>query len=238
MFAIVCRNTERLSGLINKVLEVQTGKHTGGLSFSEIDNLTVQSSKPATINIGNNSKKEFTLLIVDDNADILTYLKTILSDNYQVFEAADGKEGLQVAEKEVPDLIISDIMMPVMNGLEFCRHIKDNIITNHIPVILLTARSLDEHQVEGFKSGADAYITKPFSSGLLLARIDNLLKKPQTSEKHLGESKPDFRTRSREKNRAINRTKRRTIRTDKKNNTAADKRDVKTAKRRCFHNQI
>ena len=176
MFAIVCRNTERLSGLINKVLEVQTGKHTGGLSFSEIDNLTVQSSKPATVNNENNNNKEFTLLIVDDNTDILTYLKSILSDNYQVFEASDGKEGLQVAEKEVPDLIISDIMMPVMNGLEFCRHIKDNIITNHIPVILLTARSLDEHQVEGFKSGADAYITKPFSSGLLLARIDNLLK--------------------------------------------------------------
>ncbi len=75
----------------------------------------------------------------------------------------------------MPDLIVSDVMMPVMNGLEFCQQIKKDDISSHIPVILLTARALEKHQIEGYESGADAYITKPFSPELLLARIDNLL---------------------------------------------------------------
>ncbi len=177
MFSIVCRNTSRLSELINKILEHQTGKHQGGLSFEEIDQITAADNAAiATANNSETSDNEFTLLIVDDNADILAYLKNILRGRYNVCEAADGQQGLQIAQKEVPDLIISDIMMPVMNGLDFCRSIKDNIVTSHIPVILLTARSLDENQVEGFEHGADAYITKPFSAQLLLARIDNLLR--------------------------------------------------------------
>lgn len=176
MFSIICRNTSRLSELINKILEIQTGKHTGGLSFEEIDQITAHSTADAAADNAAPPDNAFTLLTVDDNADILAYLRTILQGRYKIFEAADGKEGLQIAEKEVPDLIISDIMMPVMNGLDFCRQIKENIITSHIPVIMLTARSLDENQVEGYINGADAYITKPFSSKLLLARIDNLLK--------------------------------------------------------------
>ncbi len=177
MFSVLCRNTARLSELINKILQVQTGKHTGMLSFTEVDEITVKNPQPTTTEnpTENSTENPVSLLIVDDNADILTYLRTILRGSYQVHEASDGNEGLKVAEKEVPDLIISDIMMPVMDGLEFCRRIKENVITSHIPVILLTARSLDEHFVEGFKSGADAYITKPFSTGLLLARIENLL---------------------------------------------------------------
>lgn len=176
MFSIICRNTSRLSELINKILAIQTGKHTGGLSFEEIDQITAHSTADAAADNAAPPDNAFTLLTVDDNADILAYLRTILQGRYKIFEAADGKEGLQIAEKEVPDLIISDIMMPVMNGLDFCRQIKENIITSHIPVIMLTARSLDENQVEGYLHGADAYITKPFSSKLLLARIDNLLK--------------------------------------------------------------
>jgi len=81
-----------------------------------------------------------------------------------------------LAREQVPDLIVSDVMMPVMNGLEFCQHIKKDIISSHIPVILLTARALNRHQIEGYQSGADAYITKPFSQELLLVRIDNLLR--------------------------------------------------------------
>ena len=176
MFSIICRNTSRLSELINKILAIQTGKHTGGLSFEEIDQITAHSTTDAAADNAAPPDNAFTLLTVDDNADILAYLRTILQGRYKIFEAADGREGLQIAEKEVPDLIISDIMMPVMNGLDFCRQIKENIITSHIPVIMLTARSLDENQVEGYINGADAYITKPFSSKLLLARIDNLLK--------------------------------------------------------------
>ena len=176
MFSIICRNTSRLSELINKILAIQTGKHTGGLSFEEIDQITAHSTTDAAADNAAPPDNAFTLLTVDDNADILAYLRTILQGRYKIFEAADGREGLEIAEKEVPDLIISDIMMPVMNGLDFCRQIKENIITSHIPVIMLTARSLDENQVEGYINGADAYITKPFSSKLLLARIDNLLK--------------------------------------------------------------
>ena len=91
-------------------------------------------------------------------------------------EAEDGQQGLALANEIVPDLIVSDVMMPVMNGLEFCQRIKSSMATSHIPVILLTARALSKHQVEGYESGADAYITKPFSADVLLARIDNLLK--------------------------------------------------------------
>jgi YesN/AraC family two-component response regulator len=83
---------------------------------------------------------------------------------------------MAVARAEVPDLIVSDVMMPIMNGLEFCQQVKSDIVTSHIPVILLTARALNQHQIEGYESGADAYITKPFSTPLLLARIDNLLR--------------------------------------------------------------
>ncbi|MBQ4408930.1 MAG: substrate-binding domain-containing protein [Bacteroidales bacterium] len=176
MFSIICRNTSRLSELINKILAIQTGKHTGGLSFEEIDQITAHSTADSAADNTATPENAFTLLTVDDNADILAYLRMILQGRYKIFEAADGREGLEIAEKEVPDLIISDIMMPVMNGLDFCRQIKENIITSHIPVIMLTARSLDENQVEGYLHGADAYITKPFSSKLLLARIDNLLK--------------------------------------------------------------
>jgi len=117
-----------------------------------------------------------TILIVDDNADIRAYLRSILQGTYQVNEAADGQQGLALANEIVPDLIISDVMMPVMNGLEFCQRVKGGTATSHIPVILLTARALSQHQIEGYESGADAYITKPFSAELLMARISNLLR--------------------------------------------------------------
>ena len=90
-------------------------------------------------------------------------------------EAEDGQKGTEVAREQVPDLIVSDVMMPVMNGLEFCQGIKHDMMTCHIPVILLTARALSQHQIEGYESGADAYITKPFQPELLVARIVNLL---------------------------------------------------------------
>jgi YesN/AraC family two-component response regulator len=120
-----------------------------------------------------------TVLIVDDNADIRAYLRNILQQDYQINEASDGQQGLALANEIVPDLIVSDVMMPVMNGLEFCQRVKSSLATSHIPVILLTARALSQHQIEGYESGADAYITKPFSSDLLLARISNLLKSRQ-----------------------------------------------------------
>lgn len=120
-----------------------------------------------------------TVLVIDDNTDIRQYERTILQDEYIVIEAADGKEGLTVAMKEVPDLVICDVMMPVMDGLEFTEQLKTNTATSHIPVIMLTAKNLEEHRAEGYEHGADSYITKPFHSKVLLARIENLLRQRQ-----------------------------------------------------------
>ena len=125
-----------------------------------------------------------TVLVIDDNTDIRQYERTLLQDEYIVLEAADGKEGLSVAIKEVPDLVICDVMMPVMDGLEFTEQLKTNTATSHIPVIMLTAKNLEEHRAEGYEHGADSYITKPFNSKVLLARIENLLRQRQLL-KHL-----------------------------------------------------
>ena len=120
-----------------------------------------------------------TVLVIDDNTDIRQYERTLLQDEYIVLEAADGKEGLAVALKEVPDLVICDVMRPVMDGLEFTKRLKTNTATSHIPVIMLTAKNLEEHRAEGYEHGADSYITKPFHSKVLLARIENLLRQRQ-----------------------------------------------------------
>lgn len=116
------------------------------------------------------------VLVVDDNADVRKYLRMILSERYHVMEATDGKSGLTLALENVPDIVVSDVMMPVMDGLEFCKRLKTDTATCHIPVILLTARNLNSQRIEGYENGADAYITKPFNGELLKSRMDNLLR--------------------------------------------------------------
>lgn len=116
------------------------------------------------------------VLIIDDNNGMRAYLRSILKDRYNVSEAADGSQGLEKARHEVPKLIVCDVMMPVMDGLEFTRQLKEDIATSHIPVVLLTARSLPEQREKGYETGADSYLTKPFSGQVLLSRIDNLLR--------------------------------------------------------------
>ncbi len=115
------------------------------------------------------------ILIVEDNYEVRNYVKSILQGNYNLVEAANGKEGFLKALKTVPDLIISDVMMDGMNGFELCKAVKENINTSHIPVVLLTAYALDEQRVTGFESGADAYIPKPFNEELLKIRVRKLL---------------------------------------------------------------
>ena len=115
------------------------------------------------------------ILIVEDNDDMRRYLRTLLADRFYVLEASDGQSGLRLARESVPDLIVSDVMMPVMDSLQLCKQLKENFITSHIPVILLTARSEERQQMEGYESGADAYLTKPFSAEVLVSRICNLL---------------------------------------------------------------
>lgn len=115
------------------------------------------------------------LLVIDDNPDIRNLVGEILGEEYEIHQAADGREGLAKAARLVPDIIICDIMMPVMDGLECCRRIKEEVSTSHIPVVMLTACSLDEQRVEGYESGADGYIAKPFSGEVLKARCRSLL---------------------------------------------------------------
>ncbi|HJC95692.1 MAG TPA: response regulator, partial [Candidatus Phocaeicola gallinarum] len=115
------------------------------------------------------------VLVVEDNADISEYIAESLSEEFDVRIAENGKVGLQSAVKWVPDIIVSDVMMPVMDGIEMCRKIKDNICTCHIPVILLTAKDSLSDKEAGYQYGADSYMTKPFSASLLRTRIHNLL---------------------------------------------------------------
>ena len=115
------------------------------------------------------------VLVVDDNAEVRQYVAQLLGGDYDVRQAADGKEGLAMALKTVPDLIVCDVMMPVMDGLEMCRRVKEATATSHVPVILLTSNAQENQRAEGYDCGADAYITKPFSSKVLLSRVRNLL---------------------------------------------------------------
>ena len=123
----------------------------------------------------NNDPNQPTILFTDDNDDVCQMARTLLETHYRVLTAPNGVVALQIAELNIPDLVVSDVMMPQMDGLELCSRLKQSTATSHIPVILLTARTLDEQRIEGYEHGADAYITKPFSAPLLLARIHNLL---------------------------------------------------------------
>ncbi len=115
------------------------------------------------------------ILLVEDNLDLRLFLKGELSDQFELLEASNGRKGLEIAVREDPDLIISDVMMPVMDGFELCRQVRTNTETSHIPIILLTAKSAEAHSVEGIKAGADAYFPKPLNLERLRARVDQLL---------------------------------------------------------------
>lgn len=116
-----------------------------------------------------------TVLVIDDNSDIRALLREILKKDYAVLTAENGEEGLQLAMEYAPDLIISDVMMPVMDGIEMCRRVKADVRTSHIPVLMLTACALDEQRVEGYDVGADGYLAKPFNSKVLISRCRNLI---------------------------------------------------------------
>ena len=157
------------------------------------DNLFVSSPAADAVDgateVQGAKKIEKNVMVVEDNDDFRHFLHRELSHIYnKVLVAKDGMEGALKAEKENPDLIVSDVMMPRMNGTDMCRRIKENIETSHIPVILLTAWSTDEGRTEGYKAGADAYIAKPFDMEVLLARISNLLEKQEKRKQDFSHS--------------------------------------------------
>lgn len=115
------------------------------------------------------------VLIIDDNRDIQKLVGELLAPDYNIIAAPNGREGVRLAARYVPDLIICDVMMPVMDGLECCRRIKEEVSTSHIPVLMLTACSLDEQRVQGYESGADGYLSKPFSTSVLKSRCASLI---------------------------------------------------------------
>ena len=114
-------------------------------------------------------------LMIDDNADMRTFVATLLAGKYRVLEAVDGKQGREMARENVPDIILCDVMMPVMDGMECCQRLKTDMCTSHIPVILLTACTLDEQRAQGLSCGAEAYLSKPFSAPVLMAQMETLL---------------------------------------------------------------
>ena len=127
------------------------------------------------------SKK--TLLIVEDNTELRHFLSEQLDSRYNILQASDGEQGFAIAFENFPDLIVSDLMMPVISGLEMCQNLKNDIQTSHIPIILLTAKLSDESKIESYKAGADSYITKPFNFDVLLTRIETLIEQQEKRKK-------------------------------------------------------
>lgn len=140
------------------------------------------------------SKKEFahSVLVVEDNNDMQKQIRNLLKNDYKVLLASNGNQGLEIAREIFPDLIISDVIMPGMDGFEMCKNLKEDIHTSHIPVILLTALSETDKQIDGLETGADAYITKPFNNKLLKARISNLLESRKRLQKSFKESEEQW----------------------------------------------
>lgn len=133
--------------------------------------------------VGN--ENQMSLLIVEDNDDLRVYLSTYLSQHFHVFTAKNGREGLEVARKEDVILIISDVMMPEMDGIEMCKQLKNNVETSHIPIILLTAKGRREDILDGYKSGAEAYVQKPFDPQALELQVNNIVRLVKTRQKNL-----------------------------------------------------
>lgn len=186
-------------GLTKEFVELQGGHISvdsrigRGSRFS----FTLPGASPAQAEIPGNTEEmnEKRIVIIDDNPDILSFIRMNLQDQYKIFTASSAMEGLDTVIEVCPDLVISDVMMPQTDGLELCRLIKEGELTSHIPVILLTAKTADEDQQAGFRSGADSYLTKPFSIKVLKTRIETLIEsREKLKEKYRqvmqGESAP------------------------------------------------
>jgi len=183
--------SERKNGtnfIVRLPIDKESYENIQGISCKEIseNDFLMRSSEKESFAIGINDElvdqdlsksrsKLPVLLIVDDNADIRTFIKQALGENYAIHEAENGKQGLEMAIKIIPNIILTDVLMPVMDGIKFCKNLKTTKETSHIPVLMLTAKSSQESEVQGLKIGADDYIRKPFDMELLQLKLSNII---------------------------------------------------------------
>jgi len=145
----------------------------------------IDTEKAKTFEWGKaDNRKVPKILLVEDNEDMRQFIKAQLIEDYQVIEAKNGEQGLKIASTTIPDLIVSDLMMPKMDGIQLCNRLKTSVETSHIPVIMLTARAGIENKIEGLETGADDYLTKPFDAKELYARVKNLILQRQRLREH------------------------------------------------------
>lgn len=172
-------STEGKGSVFSLLLEIANNYpnalHKDEVTLTTTDTDNQQPHYAEEVTEDDNEQSTPQLLIVEDNSDIRQYIADTLGDDYTILQAENGKEGLEMARTHIPDIIISDIMMPHMNGIDMTRQIKDDINTSHIPIILLTAKNTDDDKEMGYNSGADSYLTKPFTAKLIASRIRNLI---------------------------------------------------------------
>jgi signal transduction histidine kinase/ligand-binding sensor domain-containing protein/DNA-binding response OmpR family regulator len=186
-FGIGLYVTKHLIELHGGTLDVESEPGQGScfsikLPFTETDKLLGEAFTTEKLDITlanetspNQTEKLNKILIVEDNAEVCELLNALLRNEYLIYIASDGKEGIKLAEKYLPSLIITDIMMPQMNGIEFCKKIKQNFYTSHIPVIMLTALNSSKYMIKGLETGADDYISKPFNPAILEVKVRNII---------------------------------------------------------------
>jgi signal transduction histidine kinase/DNA-binding response OmpR family regulator len=153
--------------LVETLETIPMNESEAAVEAADVDDLT-DGDEPA-------ERDRKVVLVVEDNADVRLYIRGSLEPGYRVIEAPDGRQGIAAARKHYPDIIISDIMMPGVDGYELCRVLKKDVATSHIPIILLTARVQEENVIQGLECGADDYVTKPFNTQILMARVKNLM---------------------------------------------------------------
>lgn len=186
--ALVKEMTDFLGGKVDVESEVdkgttfrvavpfRTGEEFPAVSESVVEREPIHIEDPIAIDVASSPPEGCpSILIVEDQPDMRVFIRSCLGEHYLISEAVNGENGLEIAKEQIPDLIISDVMMPVMDGYEFTRRIKEDVRTSHVPVILLTARADESHRIEGLETGADDYISKPFSARELAARVRNLI---------------------------------------------------------------
>ena len=154
----------------NKHLEIKNKNIT--VKYNSNDNL---QTKLTAFENSNNKSKDKTLLIIDDNSELRSYLNNELDTNYNILLAENGKIGFELANKHIPDIIITDVMMPVMDGIELCEMIKNDLRTSHIPIMMITAKGMEVDKIKGIDSGADVYLQKPFNMNVLKSHLKQLI---------------------------------------------------------------